>query len=231
MRTTRVLPLLMFFALAAPGVARGQSPWNRGPVTPATSEGYTRGQRAGDEDARRGQSYDYRDEADYRRGDAGYRSQYGSRDRYRDEFRRAYADGYDAGWRGGRGSDPYGRPGTYDPYGGYGRPGAGRAGGPGGVRNDLAFRTGTNDGYEAGLDDGRDGRRFDPIGERRYRSGDHGYDRRYGSKDLWKVRYREGFKLGYEQGYQDARRYGRGYDGRRYDPRDRRPDRPWWWPW
>lgn len=84
-------------------------------------------------------------------------------------------------------------------------------------RFDAAFRNGQDDGYEAGLRDGQRGERFDPVGEKRYRSGDRDYDRRYGPKELYKDRYRDGFRRGYEDGYQDGKRY------------DRR-DAPRWWP-
>jgi hypothetical protein len=196
-------------------------------VSAASTEGYARGVRAGDEDQRRGRPFNVSNDSDYRRGDVGYRKEYGNRDRYRDEFRRAFAQGYSEGYRrndyGRDNRQPYGRGGYNDPW----NQGPGRGQGPvANTRYDLAFQAGLNDGYEAGLDDGHDGRRFDPVGERRYRSADRGYDRRYGSKDAWKVRYRDGFKLGYEEGYQDARRYTRGYDPRN----DRRSDRPWWWP-
>ncbi len=73
-----------------------------------------------------------------------------------------------------------------------------------------------NDGYEAGMNDGRANRRFDPIGEGRYRSADRGYERRYGSKDAYRNNYREAFRQGYSRGYEDARRYGN--------------SRPWWLP-
>jgi len=84
-------------------------------------------------------------------------------------------------------------------------------------RFDEAFRNGQDDGYEAGLRDGQRGERFDPVGEKRYRSGDRNYDRRYGPKELYKDRYRDGFRRGYDEGYRDGRRY------------DRR-DAPRWWP-
>jgi len=74
-------------------------------------------------------------------------------------------------------------------------------------RFDAAFRNGQDDGYEAGLRDGQRGERFDPIGEKRYRSGDRNYDRRYGPRDLYTDRYRDGFRRGYADGYQDGRRY------------------------
>jgi hypothetical protein len=141
----------------------------------AYNEGYTRGVRAGDNDARRGDPFQYVDESDYRRGDAGYQSQYGSRDRYRDEFRRGYVTGYRDGFERI----------SYGGYGGYGVPGTqtgnlppwsngrGRAVGRG-DRNDLASTNGFNDGYEQGLNDGRDRHRNDPYAESRFRDGDRG---------------------------------------------------------
>ncbi len=80
----------------------------------------------------------------------------------------------------------------------------------GGARYDLAVQHGLDDGYAAGLRDGQRGDRFDPVGERRYRAGDRGYDRRYGPRDLYKDRYRDAFRRAYEQGYRDGRRYDRG---------------------
>jgi hypothetical protein len=91
--------------------------------------------------------------------------------------------------------DPYGRD-RYDDR--YRRPGS---------RMDLAFGTGQSDGYDAGYEDGRKRHRFEPTREGRYRSANRGYDRRYGSKELWQTRYRDGFRRGYEDGYNDARRY------------------------
>jgi flagellar biosynthesis/type III secretory pathway protein FliH len=202
----RSVTLVAALLLMAPAAALAQAPWNaprsQGAYDNAFNEGYTRGVRAGADDARRGDDYRFTDESDYRRGDAGYRSQYGSRDRYRDEFRRGFEQGYRNG---------YGDRGTIrgvPPYAGNSRPG-GRY-----VATDPAISNGYNDGYEAGLKDAQDRRRFDPTSEGRYRSGDHNYERRYGSKDAYKIRYRDAFRQGYEEGYQDASRYstrGRGW--------------------
>ena len=160
-----------------------QAGWN----APGYNEGYQRGQSAGAEDSRRGDRFEFTDESDYRRGDAGYRSQYGNRDRYRDSFRYGYQEGYRNG------------------YGGYGQYGNGHmatgamAVGPSGNayprwpnggytdRYDPAHQTGLNDGYEAGLDDGRDNRRFDPVSEGRFRSANRGYESEYGSREAYKV--------------------------------------------
>jgi hypothetical protein len=200
--------LLMFAAigslsLAAPTAALAQAGWN----SPGYNEGYQRGQSAGAEDSRRGNAFEFTDESDYRRGDWGYRSQYGNRDRYRDAFRYGYQEGYRYGYGGGYGSYGNGR------YGGRGGlpPWADRDGryDPryGNSRYDPAYQTGLNDGYEAGLDDGRDNRRFDPVSEGRYRSADRGYRREYGSREIYKSNYRDAFRIGYERGFNDGRRY------------------------
>jgi len=213
MRRTRLLALLSVLALAAPvATPAAEAQWGR-PAPQSTygfNEGYDRGLRAGAEDQRRGDAFQFADETDYRRGDVAYRSEYGDRDRYRDEFRR----GFEAGYRAG-----------YSPDGAYdGRANNGRWGGPGGPwgrgrasgRFDLAYEAGMNDGYEAGLDDGRANRRFDPVDEGRYRSADRGYERDYGPKDAYRNNYREAFRQGYSRGYDDSRRYGN--------------TRPWWRP-
>jgi hypothetical protein len=192
MSRSGVLVLVGAFGIAAPAVAFAQAGWN----APGYREGYDRGQRAGTEDSRRGQSYEFTDESDYRRADDGYRSQYGNRDRYRDAFRYGYQEGYRSGYGnwGARGR------GTIPPWSvGQGRSGA--------YRYDPAYQTGLNDGYEAGVDDARDRRRYDPIGERRYRSADRGYEREYGPREAYKIQYREAFKTGYARGYADGRRY------------------------
>lgn len=235
-RRSTVAPLLalMALALAVPAVAQ---PTRSARVrSPAFDEGYARGVDAGRDDARRNRPYSYIDDLAYRSADAGYRSEYGPRDWYRDEFRRGYAAGYAEGYPGGgqpyRSSDgyrgTYGYPGT-PPGWNNGRGNSGRRGGAPppwygsgsnygrGQRVDLALENGYLDGYEAGLDDGADRRRFNPVGEQRYRSADHGYDRRYGPIEFYRNGYRDAFRQGYEAGYDDGRRYGNG--------------RPWWWPW
>jgi hypothetical protein len=204
----RHLILAAVFATAMPAVAcaagpqfgarvvvQGRSPSSN--IQFAYREGYDRGVRAGNDDGRRREPFRYEDEYEYRNGGAGYRPQYGNRDRYRDEFRRGFAEGYRVG---------YDRNGRYDrPLPGRGLPPAyGRGGAYG--RYDFGSQNGFTDGYSEGQKDGRGGRRFDPIAESRYRSGDHGYKNSYGSKDRYKIAYRDAFRIGYEQGYQDGSR-------------------------
>jgi hypothetical protein len=76
---------------------------------------------------------------------------------------------------------------------------------PGGRYFDAAFDTGYRDGYDKGREDARDSDRFDPGRHGRYKSADHGYDKRYGAKDRYKDTYREGFSAGYTQGYRQNR--------------------------
>ncbi len=83
-------------------------------------------------------------------------------------------------------------------YGGYG--------GSGNYGSSPAAQNGYRDGYEQGRNDARGSNRFDPIGSRRYRSGDHDYDGRYGSRDDYKREYRAAFQAGYDEGYRGSRR-------------------------
>jgi hypothetical protein len=93
----------------------------------------------------------------------------------------------------------------------------------------VAFDRGYEDGYREGQKDGRKGDRYGFWDEGRYRDGDHGYNRRYGSRWEYSSVYRRGFEEGYRRAYSS---YNRGYygndryrsDSRRdgyYDDRDR----------
>jgi hypothetical protein len=79
---------------------------------------------------------------------------------------------------------------------------------PRGVR-DPAFARGYSDGWEKGLDDGRDRDRYNPVRHGDYRSGDEGYTRAYGPKEAYRNNYRTGFRQGYEDGYRDGTRHRR----------------------
>ena len=67
--------------------------------------------------------------------------------------------------------------------------------------NSVAYDNGFRDGLEKGREDVRDNDSFDPVRHSRYRSADHGYDQRYGTKEQYKLTYRDGFEAGYQQGY------------------------------
>lgn len=95
--------------------------------------------------------------------------------------------------------------GRYDRYPDYGRyPDRNRGGY---AYQNVPFRNGYDDGYEKGRDDAHDRHRYDPTRHSRYRSGDHEYNRRYGSKDQYRVIYRDGFRAGYDEAYRSFARF------------------------
>jgi hypothetical protein len=78
----------------------------------------------------------------------------------------------------------------------------------GSVYNSAAYDNGFRDGLEKGREDAQDKDSFDPVRHSRYRAGDRGYDQRYGTKEQYKLTYRDGFEAGYQQGYgRTTRRY------------------------
>ena len=66
---------------------------------------------------------------------------------------------------------------------------------------DAAYDNGYRDGIEKGREDRGDNDSFDPVRHSRYRSADNGYNSRYGTKEQYKLTYRDGFEAGYAQGY------------------------------
>jgi hypothetical protein len=74
--------------------------------------------------------------------------------------------------------------------------------------NSVAFQSGERDGYEKGREDARDNDSYDPVRHSWYRSGDRGYNNRYGTRDDYKLVYRDGFESGYERGYREVKGYG-----------------------
>ena len=162
----------------------------------AYDRGYREGLQRGERDADRNRAFNIAGDAWYRDGDRGYNQRYGSRESYR----MAYRDGFEVGYRRG-----------YDNvrvvYAGQGRRNA-RVIAPRGARGyqEPAFARGYSDGFEKGLEDGRDRDRYDPVRHSDYREADQGYSGSYGSKDAYKNNYRAGFRQGYEDGYRDGPR-------------------------
>ncbi len=70
-----------------------------------------------------------------------------------------------------------------------------------GRTSSVAYDNGYRDGLEKGREDVGDNDSFDPVRHTRYRSADHGYNSRYGTKEQYKLAYRDGFEAGYAQGY------------------------------
>lgn len=180
--------------LAAPAAAQTNNA--------AFERGYREGIERGADAARDGRRFEPERESVYRAADRGYNSRYGSRDRYRDEFRRGFTAGYRAGYynvrdnRVGRDDRIYQgrRDGVFN-----------RAPGRARGYQEPAFARGYSDGWNKGLDDGRDRDRYDPVRHGDYKDADNGYERSYGSKDAYKNNYRSGFRQGYEDGYRSAR--------------------------
>ena len=191
-----LLALIASVALVSPAAAQ---PWtsvqNGGWYRPVQNRGqydrgYRDGYRDGERDGRLGRRADIDRDSRFRRGS--------------DDFRNGYVDGYRAGYdRFGPSARSFSR--------GLDKPGYRRAPGRGGYQ-DPAFARGYSDGYERGLDDGRDNDRYDPVRHRDYRDGDDGYFGGYGPRDAYKNNYRAGFRQGYEEGYRNGTRRG----GRRF---------------
>jgi hypothetical protein len=156
--------------------------------------GYKRGFEDGRDDARKRRPSDYSRHDEFRRADRG--------DRRVDAriFRDGFVAGYNDGYRQNVRIDRDGRRGGSFP--GFG---GGRDNRDGRFRS-PASENGYRDGYAQGRDDARDGDRNDPLRASRYRSGDHDYNGRYGSRDDYKRDYRAAFMQGYEQGYRESRR-------------------------
>ena len=203
-KVKRFLPLAMFstMLLTTTACATGMYYPARGPVVDRDDRayydrGFREGRLSGADDARRGRSYDIRRHGEYRddrRGD--------DRGDLR-AFRRGFETGYDEGFRM-YARDGSGDPRRNDPPPSY--PNQPPTTGERGRFTSAARDAGYRDGLEAGERAGRGGARFDPVGERRYREGDHDYDRRFGSRDDYKRDYRDAFRQGYDAGYRGRSR-------------------------
>ena len=66
---------------------------------PAFARGYAAGLQRGRDDARRKARYDPVGSPEYREGDRGYESSYGSRDAYKSNYRAGFRQGYEDGYR------------------------------------------------------------------------------------------------------------------------------------
>jgi hypothetical protein len=206
MRAPRSIHLILATACAVAVLSPallGQSPqqrraiprdggWQTAPNRNAYDLGFREGASRGERDGRDGREFDYERDGVYRSADRGYERRYGDRNAFRNEFRRGFAAGYRSGYERYRRAS-----GNRRDDRGWG----GRA--PRGYQEPAAAR-GYSDGYEKGLDDGRDRDRYDPVRHGDYRSGDEGYYREYGSRDAYRNNYRAGFRQGYEDGYRDG---------------------------
>lgn len=76
--------------------------------------------------------------------------------------------------------------------------------------NRVPFTNGYDDGLDAGREDARNGRNYDPDRHSHYRAASRGYDPRYGSRDEYRHQYQDGFRSGYADGYRDNETTRRG---------------------
>jgi len=206
--TTRFLTISMMglaLAAAAPAQAQGWTPTAAlyanddyrasyaDAQRTAYDNGYRSGLKRGAQAVRDRRPLDIERERDYRNAEEGYNRSLGDRNRYRDAFRGAFAQGYRDGYnRNGRFTNGDGRF-ANRPYSG-----------------DASFgarQNGVADGYKKGLDDVNDRKDPDVSRQKWYRNGDHEYDSRYGTKEVYRVEYRRGFEEGYNRAYREGRRY------------------------
>ncbi len=180
-------------------VAPAQAQWG-GAANGAHTEGYRDGVRAGHDDARDGRRYEYQRHRDYRSADTGYQSRDGRRDDYREQYRGGFIGGLSRWFLLVGTPALVGRQRALGAVVARGTTASGRA------VVGVAQRHGADDGYERGLDDGRDGDRFDVRRHGRYRDGDRGYRRDYGSKALYQDAYRNAFERAYRAGFDDGQR-------------------------
>jgi hypothetical protein len=181
-------------------------------------EGLTEGERAGS----RRETPRYENTRTWQRADKGYNRSYGELERYRQQFRVGFSEGYQAGYArygvNGNGNngravprqDTYGYPGGYGTSypGGYGNsyPDRSRApyyGGQAGYGYSAAYPNGVNDGLAKGREDAQKRRSFDPLRHDWYREGTRHYKSEYGPKQQYASVYREAFREGYDRGYRE----------------------------
>lgn len=205
-RLQRALPVVVVLlsattACASSGFYRPYSSPRRVVDDRAYARGYDEGRLRGELDARSNRNFDYGRHREYRNADVGYRG-YGDRGDYRAVFRQGFVEGYNDGFR------RYSRQGYAYPAPPVYRGNYPPASYPGNRNRGFspAAQNGYRDGYEQGREDGRDRDRYDPVRAGRYRDGDRGYDRRYGSVEDYKREYRAAFQQGYEQGYRENQR-------------------------
>jgi hypothetical protein len=65
----------------------------------------------------------------------------------------------------------------------------------------VAYNNGFHEGQEAGDQDRRSGRRYDPDRHSDWRYADEGYRRDYGDRDSYRRSFRSGFEAGYSRAY------------------------------
>jgi len=213
-KATHILPAVLVAGLSLATTACAGTTYNqRYPVVDRDDRtyydgGFRDGRESGVDDARRGRSYDVNRHGEYRDNRRG--DDRGDLRAFRAGFEAGYDEGYRLYARGNRRGD-YPSASTYPypppPASGYPRQQGPYYGGTyGGRYATPAADNGYRDGFEEGQRAAHDRDRFDPVGEKRYREGDHNYNKQYGSRDQYKREYRAAFQQGYNEGYRGYRR-------------------------
>ena len=211
LKATRLIPALLATSVSLASVACADTiytqryPYENRDDRVYYDRGVRDGQESGIDDARRGRSYDLRRHNEYRdnrRGDDP-----GDLRAYRTGFEAGYDDGYRRSARNVYGDSRRNYPAPPPVYNGQQYPNERQYPyyGSQGRYTSPAATTGYRDGFDEGQRAAHDRDRFDPVREKRYREGDHDYDKRYGSKDEYKREYRAAFQQGYEAGYRGYR--------------------------
>ena len=184
----------------------------------AYDTGYREGLSEGERDGRRGQVRPYQDNRTWQRADKGYNRSYGDVERYRQQFRIGFSEGYQAGVRPLRriAHGPRGAASGHLRLSGRHTGTATRfSGTPIRITPDrsltatarygysAAYPNGLKDGIEKGREDARKQRSFDPLRHDWYREGTRHYKNEYGSKQQYANVYRQAFREGYDRGYRE----------------------------
>lgn len=159
-------------------------------------DGYSKGQHEG----RERDPNDYQT-PDWRQATRGYQSWMGPvqvfQNAYRDGYRTGFQAGYRSvnrgGWGDGDGDRDDIRPindGHY-PYGSWGR-------------GNVGYNIGYQDGAAVAREDTAKNKPYNPNPRGMYDDEDHGYRSEYGSKDVYRAQYANGYRSGYQAAF---RRY------------------------
>jgi len=197
-----ILSVAVMFALSGLALARDDNHDNRDHAKNGYQQGYDRGYQEGQRAARDDRNH----HNDSNRGkiddDRGYSKSDGSHGQYKKGYREGYRKGYDETYnsRGGAWGNDRDHDGNRDRD--YGRDHRQGDWNRNNNNNDVAYRTGYDDGVTVGRQDKQGGHSYRPHDhDQSYGNADHNYSQVGGDKNAYKQRYRQGFDAGYARGY------------------------------
>jgi hypothetical protein len=167
----------------------------------AHHDGFVRGYQAGEQAGRSDHGHNRRDMNRINDTD-GYSHNMGPQGQYKQGYREGFHEGYERAYRN---DQDWGRRGDRDHDGDNDRDRdwrRNRNNGGYGQNNDVAYRTGYDDGVTVGRQDKQGGHSYRPHDhDQSYGNADHNYSQVGGDKNAYKQRYRQGFDAGYARGY------------------------------